>query len=268
MIIFPEFNRKYREVLGRLIKGEKIESVVGIAALNDYLIKRMQDYTVIEHLPKSKPKEKGEEYCQRWMKNFDERQKLVIEFIAAWQCQILFTLLKVYQAGLLLGNPIPEEMRLKCNMQNETEWYELLQSFVVSEIYIFQNRLFAWFGLFKNAVKKFEGSPKLITQIDEATASIRKETDNLIKLRHVYVHPHSDSKFERKLRLWNLRKVILENVPGGEKKLGASLRKVNTEIKTSAPKVALIVKRKLLSLLNRYSGLIQDAIKFIDPGYK
>lgn len=268
MIIFPEYSNKYKEVLGRLIKGEKTESVIGIIALNRYLITRMQLFTMAVHLPKLKPKETSKKYCQRWMKKFNERQKLVIEFTGAWQSQILVTLLKIYQAGVLLGNPISDEERSKRNIQNETEWYELILPPFQNEIYVWQNRLLDWLGTFKNAVKEHEGPQKLISDLEKACNAIRNEVDGLIEFRHIYIHPRFDRKFEKDLRMMNLMKIILEHYPGGEKIIEASKQKQNKEMRSLTPKLAIAVKRKLLSLLNRYSGLITETIRFLIPGFR
>lgn len=269
MIILRNQNTKYGEALKRLLEGEKLERYLGIIALNTFLIGRLELFTIAKHLPKRKPKESTQEYYQRWIKNFDEKQKLVIEFIGAWQSQILVTLLKIYQAGILLSNPISEEERLKRKLKHELEWYELIFPLFLNEIYAFIERLKGWLKEFLRALRDHDGPRELITQLKTACKSIEEdeELNKWLEQRHYYVHTRRDKNFENYLRSLNVMLVISENLPGGERHVKESFRKQSEEIKADAPKLAIIVKRKLLSILNRYSGFLTQTIKFLIPGF-
>lgn len=267
MIVFMSQTKKYKEVLARLLHGEEIARFMGVIALNTFLIGRIELFTVKFPVPKKEAGETNEKHYQRWINKFNENQKLVIVFVGAWYSQILVTLLKVYQAGILLSKPIPEEEMKKRNLANETEWQELIFPLFMNEIYVFRERLIEWLTAFERAVKKNNGSQEIMHQLAEASDRVRKKLEGLVKHRHDYVHSKRDKEYERFLRSANVIKVIMENAPGGEGLLRKSFNKQNEEMRNLAPKLAVSVKRKLLNVLHFCCVPLDQAIKSLIPGF-
>jgi len=258
------------ERLRRILKGKNRKEFSEILDFDEEM------RILVSHLPEEFPPEiENNESAQftwdRWVKGFRKNEQLVLEFLGIWAGEITYSLLTIHQAGNLLVNPIRREERVKRNIKNLLEWYNLVLTLYFDEIYILKCRLIEWLKKFERRFNnKNDPFKKNRVQVKSIRNAIESYLEGIVKTRGNHIH-------SRRFQDHNLYAMELYETAGKVKlKLGNNLN-VNyvgniisyaNEFKRDWGRTLAKNERHLFQLLNTLMPILRKVIYYLCPRFK
>lgn len=261
----------YYERLRRILKGKNRKDFSEILDFDEEM------RILVSHLSKEFPppeienNESAQFNWNRWIKSFRKNEQLVLEFLGIWFGEITYSLLTIHQAGNLLTNPIRKEERMKRNIRNLLEWYNLILTLYFNEIYILKCRLIEWLTKFERRFNN-ENDPlkKNRSQVKDIRNAIESYLEGIVKTRGNHIH-------SRRFQDYNLYAMELYETAGKVKlKLGNNLN-VNyigniisyaNEFKRGWDRRLANNEKHTFQLLNALTPILREVVYILCPRFK